>query len=204
MNKLASIDFLQALGLPTIFPEVIRDTSEKKVRARVKSFYYNHEPGWVLRCAEPPESDRPVERGLPWDMAQGKDELIEKVLAMQREVGSGYLVFCHPAKEMIRGGVMLIEGNRVVVDSATGGPRELSAFYRGYRSPEQTIVFNPGMLSQQRYGREVLHRSDLLDIRTIERTLNWGELDAISDPVCVEFSFLKGGELYVHDLSTVK
>lgn len=150
-----------------------------------------------------PQKEEKVERGLPWDMVNGKEELIRKIISFQKDVGDKYLVFCHPSAEMVRGGIMLVEGSRVVVESAIGGPRELSAFYRGYRSPEQQIIFKPGMLSQKRYGKDVLNNSDLLDLRKIERILDWSELDAVSTPTCVEFSWLKNGSLYVHDFSAV-
>jgi hypothetical protein len=138
---------------------------------------------------------------LPWDTAIGKEELINKILTLQEEIGSGYLVFCHPVKEMVKGGIMLDEGGRIVIESATGGPRQLSAFYRGYRSPEQTIIFNPGMMSSQRYGDDVLKTNDLLELRGMERSLNWVDIGAISEPVSIEFSWLKDGSFYVHDLS---
>jgi len=203
MNKLASILFLQGLALPTISPQIISEKDERAIRAEVNSFYFDYKPGWVLRCGEPPSRDARVERGLPWDTAHGKEELIRKIIALQKEIGGRYLVFCHPVKEMVRGGVMLVEGDRVVVESARGGPRELSAFYRGYRAPEQQILFNPGMMHPKRYGSDVLGISDLLELRGIERTLSWTDLNAISDPVSVEFSWLKDGSFYVHDLSVI-
>jgi hypothetical protein len=201
MNKLASISFLHRLGLPTIFPQIINSTEEAGVRKRVNSFYSGSVPGWVLRCARPPSKYEKVERGLPWDIANGEEDLIHKILFLQKEIGSGYLVFCHPVKEMVRGGIMLVEGGRVVVESAIGNPRQLSAFYRGYRSPEQTIIFNPGMMSSQRYGNDVLHVSDLSELRGMERSLDWSDIGAISDPVSVEFSWLNDRSFYVHDLS---
>ncbi len=203
MNKIASIYFLQELGLPTISPNIINFRDEKLIRKKVDSFYFDYNPGWVLRCGEPPDKTRRVERGLPWDTAKGKEDLVEKIIFMQRKISSNYAVFCHPVMEMVRGGIMLIDGDRVVVESATGGPRELSSFYRGYRSPEQQIIFNPGMLSHKRYGKDVLLNKDLLDLRNIERTLNWVELNAVSNPVSIEFSWLKNGNLYVHDLSVI-
>ena len=203
MNKLASIYFLQGLGLPTIWPNLITSKKVKGIKEIVNSFYYPHGPGWVLRCGEPPEKEGKVERNLPWDVAHCKEELIIKITSFQEDVGSQYLVFCHPSYEMVRGGIMLVEGSGVTVESAVGNPKELSAFYRGYRSPEQQIIFKPGMLSQKRYGGDVLNNSDLLDLRNIERMLNWSELDAVSVPTCVEFSWLKNGSFYVHDLSAV-
>jgi hypothetical protein len=202
MNKLASIYFLQGLGLPTIFPHIITTHDERALRAEVDSFYFDYEPGWVLRCGELPKKDSRTERWLPWDVARGKEELIRKVIELQREIGR-YFVFCHPVQEMVRGGIMLIEGDKVVVEAARGEPRELSAFYRGSRSPEQQILFNPGMMHPKRYGSEVLAPSDLLELRNVERTLDWSDIGAISDPVSVEFSWLKDGRFYVHDLSVV-
>ena len=201
MNKLASISFLHRLGLPTISPQIISSNKKHEVRKIVDSFYLELTPGWVLRCARPPSRYERVERALPWDTASGKEELIRKILNLQKEIGSGYLVFCHPVKEMVKGGIMLSEGSRVVVESATGDPRQLSAFYRGYRSPEQTIIFNPGMMSSQRYGSDVLTRGDLSELREMERSLNWSDIGAISEPVSIEFSWLKDRSFYVHDLS---
>ena len=201
MNKLASIFLLHKLGLPTILPQIIDSNEEDKVREIVDSFYFESKPGWVLRCARPPSKYEKVERGLPWDTAIGKEELVRKILNFQKEIGSEHVVFCHPVKKMDRGGVMLDDGGRIVVESATGNPRQLSAFYRGYRSPEQTIIFNPGMMSSQRYGGEVLYVSDLLDLREMQRNLDWADIGALSDPVSIEFSWLKDGSFYVHDLS---
>lgn len=203
MNKLASIYFLHSLGLPTIHPNIILKNDERSVRSNIDSFYFPYEPGWVLRCGELPDKEGVVERGLPWDIVHEKEELVDKIMALQKEIGSKYVVFCHPVAEMVRGGIMLIDGDRVVVESAKGGPRELSSFYRGYRAPEQQIIFNPGMLSNKRIGENVLSNADLLDLRNIERKLNWSQINAVSDPVAIEFSRLKNEVLYVHDLSVV-
>lgn len=203
MNKLASIYFLQSLGLPTISPELIESRDEEQVRKTVNYFYRPNKLGWVIRCGRPPSKEGKVERGLPWDSAQDEEELIIKILKIQKEVGSGYLIFCHPRFELIRGASMLIEGDRVVVESATGNFRELSAFYRGYRSPQQRIVFKPGMFSSQKFGEEVLLPGDLLDLRKIERIFNWQDIGEIHEPIIVELSWLEDGSLYVHDVCTV-
>ncbi len=203
MNKLASIFFLQSIGLPTIFPNIVAGRAEKEVRKVVEDFYFEHKGGWVLRCGRPPDRQERVERGMPWDLAYSREELAEKILAFQKEIGDKYLVFCHPQSDMIRGGVMVVEGKGVVVEAATGGPRELSAFYRGRRDLQQRIQFNPGMLSNSRYGESVLSNADLLDLRGIERTLVWTELDAVVDPVCIEFSWCRDVGFYVHDLRLV-
>ncbi|GEM_PF-2512145 len=205
MNKLASILFLHGLGLPTIFPNIITGRDEGPVRKAVEDFYFEHTGGWVLRCGRPPNRHEGVERGMPWDIAYAQEELAEKILAFQREVGPNYLVFCHPQPipGNSRGGIMLINGDGVLLEAATGGARELSAFYRGHRDPEQRFEFNPGMLSRRQYGNGVLSNADLLDLRGIERTLIWKEFNAVVDPVCVEFSYRWDGSLQVHDLSIV-
>jgi len=203
VNKLASILFLHSLGLPTNFPNIITGRAVREVRREVDSFYFKREGGWVLRCGRPPDRQEGVERGMPWDLAYSPEELVQKILVFQRDIGRNYLVFCHPQSDMVRGGVMVVEGKGVLVEAATGGPRELSAFYRGHRDPEQRLEFNPGMLSNKRYGEGVLSNADLLDLRSIERTLVWKELGAVVDPVSIEFSRLRDGSLYVHDLSVV-
>jgi len=98
---------------------------------------------------------------------------------------------------------MLAEGSQIVVEAATGGPRELSDFYRGRRNPEQRVIFGPCMFSNQREGGAVLSNADLLDIRSMHRKFNWAELNAVTDPFEVEFSWLADGGLYVHDLRVV-
>jgi hypothetical protein len=201
MNKLASIFFLQGIGIPTVWPNIIISRENNGVRREVNSFYYEYSPGWVLRCGEPPERTGKVERGMPWDIAKSNEELIQKIIGLQKEIGDKYLVFCHPVAEMVRGGVMLIEGDQVVIEAASGGPRELSAFYRGRRDPEQQIIFAPGMFSNKRYGSEILNNMDLRDIRNVERKLNWSDLNAVTEPVAVEFSRLKNNTLYVHDVT---
>jgi hypothetical protein len=194
---------LLSLGLPTNFPNIITGRSEREVRKAVNGFYFEREGGWVLRCGRAPDMHDEVERGMPWDLAYSTEELIQKILAFQRDIGSNYLVFCHPQSDMIKGGIMVVEGKGVVVEAAAGGPRELSAFYRGRRDPEQRIEFRPGMFSDRQYGEGILNNSDLLDLRGIERTLIWSELGAVVDPVCLEFSRLRDNSLYVHDLSLV-
>ena len=203
MNKLASIYFLQSMGLHTVSPNIIIPRDERRIRRRVDSFYYEHGGGWVLRCGEFPDKMGKVERGLPWDIAYNKEELVKKISVFQKDVGNKYEVFCHPQNEMVKGGVMLVEGDRVVVESARGGPRELSAFYRGYRDPEQQIIFGPCMLSNKRSGENVLSNTDLLDIRNMHRKFNWSELNAVIDPFTVEFSRLEDGRFYVHDFSII-
>ncbi len=201
MNKLASIEFLQKIGLPTVNPQILWFKDERKVRKDINSFYRPNSVGWVLRCAEPPKYDGKVERNLPWDMAMSEEELVSKVLSFQRKIGSNYVVFCHPVYEMIRGAIILTDGDRVVVESAEGGPRELSAFYRGKRSPQQQVVFKPGMYSNERYGENILSDSELFDFRQTQRTIVWDTLGKLEDPVVIETSWLKNGRLYVHDVS---
>ena len=205
MNKLASILFLHSIGLPTIFPNIVTERGEKEVRQTVDDFYFEYKGGWVLRCGRPPDRNDRVEKGMPWDIAYSSEELAGKILAFQREVGPNYVVFCHPQPipENSRGGIMLVDGAGVLIEAATGGARELSAFYRGHRDPEQCLEFNPGMLSNRKYGEGVLSNADLLALRNIERTLIWKEFNAVNDPVCVEFSYRRDGSLQVHDLSLV-
>jgi hypothetical protein len=204
MNKLASIYFLQKLNLPTTDPLIIKGRSESQVRSEVNSFYHERKLGWLLRCGELPDEKAGVERELPWDKLKDREDLVNGILRMQKEVGDGYVVFCHPALDLRRGGTMLVEGDKVIVEAAFGNDRELSAMFRGHRNPEQTIIFKPGMMSHTSSGKTVLTSSDLYDIRSIERRLNWYSLGALSDPVTVEFSWLGDGSLYVHDLSIVR
>ena len=201
MNKLASILFLQKMDLPTINPRIIKESSEKGIRKAVDSFYYSNNLGWVLRCGEWPDENAKIERNLPWGKASDKEDLVKRIMEMQKETSGKYFVFCHEAFDLIRGGVMLIEGNNVVIEAAHGNDGELSAMFRGYRSPEQSIIFNPGMLSYKKSGKEVLTVNDLYDMRSVERRLDWKELNAVSDPVLIEFSRLRDESLYVHDLS---
>jgi hypothetical protein len=201
MNKLASILFLQKMDLPTINPRIIKESSEKGIRKAVDSFYYNNSLGWVMRCGEWPDENAKIERNLPWGKASDKEDLVKRIMEMQKEVSGKYFVFCHEAFDLIRGGVMLIEGNNVIIEAAHGNDRELSAMFRGYRSPEQSIIFNPGMLSYKKSGKEVLTVNDLYEMRSVERRLDWKELNAVSDPVLIEFSRLRDESLYVHDLS---
>ena len=56
-------------------------------------------------------------------------------------------------------------------------------------------------MSSQRYGDDVLHVSDLLELREMERSLDWSDLGALSEPVSIEFSWLNNQSFYVHDLS---
>lgn len=204
MNKLASIYFLQQLGLPTINPRLIRSKTEQDMRREVDSFFTPQSLGWVLRCGGLPDERANVERGLPWTTAKDKEELIQKILQFQKAAGPKYSVFCHPAFELVRGGTMLIEGDKVTIEAAAGDADELSAMFRGRRSPEQTLEFKPGMLSHSCSGRPVLTINDLHDARRIERMLSWTDLRAIVDPVSVEFSRRSNGRLYVHDVSVLR
>lgn len=201
MNKLASILFLQKMDLPTINPRIIKENSEKGIRKAVDSFYYKNNLGWVLRCGEWPDENAKIERNLPWGKASDKEDLVKRIMEMQKEVSGKYFVFCHEAFDLIRGGVMLIEGNNVIIEAAHGNDRELSAMFRGYRSPEQSIIFNPGMLSYKASGKDVMTIKDLYEMRSVERRLDWKELNAVTDPVLIEFSRLRDESLYVHDLS---
>lgn len=204
MNKLASIYFLQQLGLPTVNPRIIRSRTEFGVRREVDSFFTPQMLGWALRCGGLPDERAAVERGLPWTTARDKEELIQKILQFQKAVGPKYSVFCHPAFDLVRGGTMLIEGNKVTIEAAKGDVNELSEMFRGHRNPEQTIEFKPGMLSYACSGRHVLTANDLHDARCIERMLSWTDLRAIVDPVSVEFSRRSNGRLYVHDVSVLR
>lgn len=203
MNKLASIYFLQGMGLRTVFPNIIISRNERGIRKQVSSFYYDYEPGWVLRCGEIPDRRGTVERGMPWNIVHSKEELVRQIRYFQKDVGERYVVFCHTVDEMVRGGVMLVLGDKVVIESARGGPKELSRFYRGYRNPEQQIIFSSCMFSNERFGEGVLSNADLLDVRNMERKFNWIELNAVTDPFAVEFSWLENGRFYVHDFNLV-
>lgn len=202
MNKLASIFYLQSMGLPTVDPQIVRVYSEDKIRKFVGSFY-DSETGWVLRCGELPDKKAKIEKMLPWDIANDKEELVKKILELQEDIGDEYFVFCHRVMDMVRGGTMLIEGNRVVIEAAEGNPRELSAMFRGYRSPEQLFIFNPGMMSFSDSGKEVLSTQDLSDARKIERKFNWSDIGAVVNSVTVEFSRLTNERLYVHDFRVI-
>lgn len=98
---------------------------------------------------------------------------------------------------------MLSVGNQIIIEDATVGPRELSAFFRGYRRPEQLLIFNPGMISYKIEGEEILSIGDLYDMRNVERGFNWKNLGAVLKNVSVEFSRLDNGDLYVHDVRVV-
>jgi len=203
MNKLASIYFLQKQDLPTVNPQLILGRTESQVRKMVNSFYNNQRLGWVLRCGELPDERAKVERGLPWTKAKDRDDLVKQILRMQKDISPKYFVFCHPAFDLVRGGVMLVDGNGVIIEAASGNDRELSAMFRGCRNPQQTFQFKPGMLSFSCSGESVLTSNDLCDMRRIERTLSWSDLNAVVNPVAVEFSRLGDGSLYVHDLSII-
>jgi len=204
MNKLASIYFLQKLGLPTIDPNLITETKEKKIRAQVDSFYFNYKPGWVLRCGEFPDENAPSERvSLPWAVVNNKEDLVSKIIEFQKDIKGNYLVFAHHVKEMIRGGTMLSEGSRIIVEAGIGDPKELSSMFRGYRSPEQIAIFKPTMISYENHGKNVLTKEDFYDMRNIQRGLNWKEISGVTNPVAVEFSRINDGSLYVHDLKIV-
>ncbi|VVB74086.1 Uncharacterised protein [uncultured archaeon] len=203
MNKLASIYFLHKQGLPTVNPQLILKRTESQVREAVNSFYRDRKLGWVLRCGGDPDEQAKVERGLPWAKAKDREDLVQQILKMQKDIGPRYFVFCHPAFDLIRGGVMLIEGKGVIIEAASGNDRELSAMFRGHRNPQQTLQFKPGMLSFSCSGESVLTANDLNDMRMIERTLNWSDINAVVNPVAIEFSRLGDGSLYVHDLSLI-
>jgi hypothetical protein len=200
MNKLASISYVDSLGLPTIFPRIIMPRDEGRVRRKVDSFYYDRTGGWVLRCGEMPDRCARLEGQLPWAIANSKEGLVKSILDMQKDVGARYYVFCHEQAEMIRGGIMLVEGNYVLVEAARGNPHELSAMFRGRRNPEQAVIFNPGMLSFKDEGKSVLGQRDLFELRGVERAVVWQELNAVASPVAVEFSWLANGRFYVHDI----
>lgn len=203
MNKLASIYFLQSLGLPTIDPCIIKSRTEKGIRKEIDSFYHEHESGLCLRCGEWPNEKAKMEGPLPWCEVSDKEGLIEKTLEFQKEIGENYFVFFHKQADMVKGGVMLIEGNRVVIEAGAGGSKELNKMYRGGRSPEQILIFNPGMLSFKESGKKILSGKDLYDMRNIERSLNYKDIGAIGALVSIEFSKLKDDSLYVHDLRVV-
>jgi len=203
MNKLASIYFLHKQGLPTVNPQLIMERTESHVRKTVDSFYRDRKLGWVLRCGELPDERAKVERGLPWSKSKDREDLVQQILLMQKDIGPRYFVFCHPAFNLIRGGVMLVEGNRVIIEAAAGNDRELSAMFRGHSNPQQTLQFKPGMLSFNCSGKPVLTPNDINDMRTIERNLSWSDLNAVANPVAIEFSRLGDGSLYVHDLSLI-
>ncbi len=203
MNKLASIYYLQSLGLSTIWPEIVTPRDERGVRRAVKSFYHNLSDGWVLRCAEMPDMRAKTEPTLPWDVADSEEALIRKILDMQKEIPARYPVFCHKVMPMVRGGTMLVEGSGVLIEAGRGSPHELSAMFRGSRNPEQVVSFKPGMLSFKKTGEEVLTQDDLYSLRQTERAIPWEEIGAITNPVAIEFSRIKGGEFYVHDIKVV-
>ena len=98
---------------------------------------------------------------------------------------------------------MLSEGDKVVIEAGTGGPKELSAMFRGYRSPEQIALFKPTMFSYENHGENVLTKEDFYDMRNIQRGLNWKDLGGVVNPVAIEFSRINDGSLYVHDLKIV-
>jgi len=108
MNKLASIYFLQGMGLHTVSPNVILSRNERDIKRQVDDFYYNYRPGWVLRCGELPDRCGKVEVGLPWDIVHGKEELVRQIRAFQKDVGERYAVFCHTVDEMVRGELCLL------------------------------------------------------------------------------------------------
>ncbi|MBD3252771.1 hypothetical protein GF386_03510 [Candidatus Pacearchaeota archaeon] len=200
MNKLASIFYLRKLGLPTIYPRIVMFRNEKEIRKFVDCFYYDCD-GWVLRCGRLPYMGDKMEGQLPWDIAYSRDELTEKIIKLQGKVGNFYYVFCHEVKEMVKGGVMLIEGNKILIEAGFGEPKELSAMFRGKRDPEQRVVLSPGMLSFRDYsGEPVLTVSDLCELRNVERIINWEDISALTQPVSVEFSRLARGSFYVHDI----
>lgn len=204
MNKLASITQLHRLGLPTIYPHSIYGNDEKEIRAQVGLFYHYRKDGWVVRCAELPDIKGKMERGLPWAQdLYDKEDLIGKILELQKETMGKYVVFCHTAYNVSRGGTMLIDGDRVVIEAGEGNMKELSKMFRGMKNPDQSIVFKPGMISHESSGSDVLSLEDLFDMRNIERMLNWKDLGAIVDPVIVEFSRRTNNRLYVHDLAVV-
>ncbi|MEM4703415.1 MAG: hypothetical protein QXP53_02965 [Candidatus Pacearchaeota archaeon] len=89
MNKLASIFYLQSLGLPTIWPRIILGNTEGEVRNQVNSFYYKTS-GRVLRCGRMPNMKENIEGMLPWDVANTKEELVKKIMTLQKEIGSSY------------------------------------------------------------------------------------------------------------------
>jgi len=204
MNKLASILYLRKIGLPTIFPRVIISHETEKVLEIVNSFYYDYSNGWVLRCARLPNMDDRTEGLLPWDIAHSKQELITKIFKLQKKIDNKYYVFCHEAKHMIRGGMMLIEGNRVIIEAGFGDRYELSAMFRGKSDPEQRVTFKPGMFSFKKSGKKVLTTDDLYELRIVERRFNWNYLSALTNPAIIEFSRLKKGGFYVHDIKILE
>lgn len=201
MNKLASIFYLLGLGMPTIYPRIITSGNERAVIERVNVFYYHCSEGWVLRCGELPCMGARLEPPLPWDTASTKEELVEKAIKMQKDIGGAYKVFCHEVMPMVRGGTMLVEGSHVLVEAGTGNPQYLSRMFRGKENPEQQVLFNPGMLSFRDSGKEVLGLDDFLQLRMLERAVNWNDLGAVASPVSFEFSRLNDGRFYVHDIS---
>jgi hypothetical protein len=175
--------------------------TEKEVITQVKSFYYKTEHGWVLRCGEMPSKQANPEGMLPWRVASSEEDLVKKILKLQKEIGSKHKVFCHEVRKMNYGGTMLVTGQNIIIEAKRGNEYELSAMFRGRTNPEQRLVFEPTMISFKSEGKEVLTSEDIYNLHSTQRKIIWEEIGNITSPVAIEWSWYgKYNKFYVHDM----
>jgi len=195
MNKLASIYYLQSLGLPTQDNLFIYQKGKEKL---LENTCLKIGGSWCIRCAEKPDMQANMEIKLPWGLAPA-EAVISKIKEIWNEVRGKYGVFIHPQRDMPKGGNLLVTGGEIIIESVKGNYMDVSRLSRGTRNPDEIIRFRPGMLSFRKEGKENLSTQEIAQLRWAERSLDYVIANALIAPVAIEFSF-DGPRMYLHDV----
>ncbi len=198
MNKLASIYFLEKLGLCRTPVHLIIGRAWER---DLEGVYSGGQ--WVVRCGERPNMTRKAEAGLPWTVANNFDELLKEIRFMKREA-SDLLVFAHPQREMNKAGNLLIAYPGIIVEGCFGPYMRLNRLSHGREDPDARYRFRPGMLvDYDSSGIDLFNSAEIYDITRAERKLPWKEFGALTRPVSLEFSVDAKGKVDFHDVFVV-
>jgi hypothetical protein len=195
MNKLASIYYLQSLGLPTQDNLFIYQKGKEK---SLENTCLKIGGGWCIRCAKRPAMHENMEIKLPWKISPA-ETIISGIEEIKKEVRGEYEVFIHPQRDMPKGGNLLVTGGEIIIESVKGNYMDVSRLSRGTRNPDEIIRFKPGMLSFKKEGKENLSVQEIAQLRWAERSLDYVIANALIAPVAIEFSF-DGPRMYLHDV----
>lgn len=199
MNKIASMFYLMEQEIPTSDFYII---GRKSIEKDVEQNFYKTCLGWVIRCGKHPNIQEKPERGLPWHACSSLDELIKTVKVFYRGLQENYYVFIHPQREMVKSGNLLVLPGSIIIESVWGWPEGLS---HGTQNPQATYKFRAPSLfiepSTIDGDEHLLSPQELHSLgNKIERRLNYAAISALTDPVVIEFSINRCGEVSAHDI----